>query len=205
MTIMPIRVHHAVLNLIRSWLPLAFGLTVMAGLIYVTVQQNYRQSANDPQIQLAEDIAAAVANGVKPADLTAGGNTDMAKSLATYLIVVDKTNKVLAANAELNGKTPTVPDGVLAGARQGTQERVTWQPANGVRSAIVAMAVPKGDGQVVVVGRSLREVEVRESQLTIMVLGSWIVAFFGSLAIVSFANLLKPKPEPTVVPPSVQT
>ena len=40
-----------------SWLPLAVASTGMCLLVYATVQQNYRQSLNDPQIQMAEDAA----------------------------------------------------------------------------------------------------------------------------------------------------
>ena len=40
-----------------KWLPLGVAVTLVCALIYATVQQNYRQSANDPQIQMAEDAA----------------------------------------------------------------------------------------------------------------------------------------------------
>lgn len=43
-----------------AWLPLAVAITGICLLVYATVQQNYRQSLNDPQIQMAESIAASV-------------------------------------------------------------------------------------------------------------------------------------------------
>ena len=43
-----------------SWLPLAVAIIIMSGLVYVVAQQNYRLTANDPQIQIAQDIAAAL-------------------------------------------------------------------------------------------------------------------------------------------------
>jgi hypothetical protein len=46
-------------NTFLRWLPLAVAITILAGLVYATVQQSLRQGANDPQIQLAEDTAAA--------------------------------------------------------------------------------------------------------------------------------------------------
>ena len=42
---------------------MAVIITGLSGLIYATVQQNIRQSADDPQIQMAEDTAAQLANG----------------------------------------------------------------------------------------------------------------------------------------------
>jgi hypothetical protein len=48
---------------LKVWFVLAVVTTVLSGLIYLAVQQSYRQSANDPQIQMAEDGAAALENG----------------------------------------------------------------------------------------------------------------------------------------------
>ena len=47
----------------RVWLPFAVIVTAFCGLAYVTVQQALRQGANDPQIQMAEDAAAALDGG----------------------------------------------------------------------------------------------------------------------------------------------
>jgi hypothetical protein len=44
----------------------ALVLTIIFGTIYTIVQQNYRMSANDPQIQMAEDAANDLSNGVSP-------------------------------------------------------------------------------------------------------------------------------------------
>ena len=99
------------------WLPLAFCLTVLAGLVYAAVQQSYRQGANDPQIQMAEDAAAGW-------DRTAACNCcrldhcDMARSLAPFLIVYDEAGNVLAASMQLNGSVPAIPPGVLRAAEQ---------------------------------------------------------------------------------------
>ena len=50
-------------NILRYWLPLAAVTTLLCGLIYLAVQQSLRWGANDPQIQMAEDAAAALAAG----------------------------------------------------------------------------------------------------------------------------------------------
>ena len=46
-------------------LPMAI-VTVLILLIYASVQQCYRTAANDPQIQMAGDIAAKLRKGVSP-------------------------------------------------------------------------------------------------------------------------------------------
>lgn len=179
-------------TMIKWWLPLAFVVTVMAGLVYATVQQSYRQTANDPQIQLAEDIADALTNGVDPKSLVGTGKLDMAKSLSTFLIVVDNNNVILADNVQLNSKTPTVPAGAIAVARQHGQNRITWQPQADIRHAIVLQRV-KPNNQVVIVGRSLREVEQRESDLTAMVFLAWAASLAGSLVLVWFGQAITAK------------
>lgn len=74
------------LKALLSWLPLAAAIVVMSGLIYVAVQQNYRMSANDPQIQVAEDIAAAIDQGTPPDSIVSPNPTvDLSSTLATFV------------------------------------------------------------------------------------------------------------------------
>lgn len=193
---------HLAVTLWKSWLPLAFGLTVTIGFVHLAVQQSYRQDAYDPQIELVESVGAALSSGVKATDLLGEAPpTDIAKTLTTFLAVVDKDDKLVASNAKLNGQSPVMPSGLLVAARQGATERSTWEPQAGVRQAVVALAVPNGDGQVVVVGRSLREVDLRISQLTALTLFAWVVAIFGSLAIASLTILMKRKTEASPAKP----
>ena len=42
-------------SILVVWLAIAAATTVVCGLVYLSVQQVMRQSANDPQIQIAED------------------------------------------------------------------------------------------------------------------------------------------------------
>lgn len=175
--------HHTIADGVMSWLPLAFAITALAGLVYVSAQQVYRQSANDPQIQLAEDIAAAITSNVDPKSIVSGGKFEMAKSLSPFVIIFDKANNVIATNVQLDGQTPKPPAGVLNEARTKGENRLTWQPKAGVRSATVSVAVKNHQGEVVMVGRSLREVENRVAQLISMVMGVWIIAMIGTLVL----------------------
>ena len=69
---------HTPVKIFLKWLPLACLATFLAGLGYVAVQQSYRQSANDPQIQMSEDISAALASGAPVQALVSPVKVNMA-------------------------------------------------------------------------------------------------------------------------------
>jgi hypothetical protein len=153
---------------------LAAMVTVIAGTIYSTVQQAYREGANDPQIEAADTIADLLNQGA-PADAIVGqsGNVDMAKSLSLFIMIFDKDGKAIASSGKLNDNIPTPPSGVFDYLKKHTEERFTWQPEKGTRIAAVIKKVSDDKGYVLV-GRNLREVEMRERNLTIMVGIAWV-------------------------------
>ncbi len=150
---------------IRAFLVAAAVSGVLCLLVAVSVQQALRQGANDPQIQLAEDIAAALGRGAAPTGVVPPGTIDAKTSLATFAEVFDASGKALTANVQIDGKTPPPPAGVLASVAARGEDRVTWQTPGGERFAAVVApyASPSGSGTVLV-ARSLREVEARESK-----------------------------------------
>jgi hypothetical protein len=163
------------------WFPTALGITILSALVYLAVQQSYRQSANDPQIQLAEDAAAQLEAGQQPETLVGAGKVEIDRSLSTFLIIYDDAGQPLASSARLNGNIPTLPAGVFSSVRQSGEERLTWQPQEGVRSATVITHFGGSHPGFVLAGRSLREVEKREAQLTQFVGFAWLAALAGSL------------------------
>jgi hypothetical protein len=146
------------------------------------VQQNYRQSFNDPQIQMAEDMASAIGEGQTPEKLGQKELVDLRNSIAPWIAIYDATYNVVDSNGLLEGKPPKVPQGVLDAAKanagkdtdQPYENRVTWQPEKGVRHALVVVYVPTKD-MYVVAGRNLREVEKREDQLSTYVVIAWLL------------------------------
>src|SRR5512138_1801262 len=150
-----------VMNVLRVWLPLAIAVTGMCGLAFGLVQQVLRQGANDPQIQMAEDAAAALNGGASTESLIPKQPVDIARSLAPFVLVYDMSGKPLAGAGLLDGKLPDYPVGALEASKDGGENRVTWQPQPGVR--IASIVVPDKVGYVVA-GRSLREVEKREDR-----------------------------------------
>ncbi len=160
------------------FVPSAAVATITCGLAYAAVQQDLRLGADDPQIQLAEDAAAALDAGAVPASVVGATKVDVATSLAPFVVVFDDSGAVLATDGELDGNDPVPPLGVLESARLHPPDRVTWQPRPGVRVATVT--VPLGAGTVLA-GRSLREVERREDVVLVIAAGAWLVSL-GALA-----------------------
>jgi hypothetical protein len=171
-------------------LPLTIAVTVIAGLIFLTAQQVLRMTANDPQIQLAEDSAAAFTAGQDPQNVIPKTTVDMATSLSPFVEVLADSGTPLAASVQLHGKVPTIPPGVLESARQSGEERVTWQPEPGVRSAAVIVRSTGVHAGFVIAGRSLREVEQRVDRLTLMVALAWGVAMLGIATSVALSEYL---------------
>jgi hypothetical protein len=146
------------------WLGVASALVVVFGTIYVVTQQSQRLAANYPQIQLAEDVASSLDRGMSPYDVVQG-YIDMRHSLAPFMIIYDKKAQTIAGSGYLDNKTPTVPYGVLAAANGKDYHSVTWQPADDVRVAAVAVAAKN---YYVLSGRNMKEVERSESRTAVL-------------------------------------
>ncbi len=181
------------------WLPVAIATTGLCLLTYVAVQQVYRQTLNDPQIQIAEDAAAVLAGGAVPASLVERGKPliDISKSLSPWIAVYDVSGKALESSAVLDGAPPQPPLGVFNAARTGQgkdttrsrENRVTWQPRVEVRSAIVVVYVPETE-QYVVSGRSMRESERRVGEMSFMVFFAWLAFLGTTFFVIGFARRL---------------
>jgi hypothetical protein len=158
----------------------ALVLTALAtGLaLYAIPQQVLRQGANDPQIAMADDLAARLERGIAPAEAVPAGPVDMARSLSAFVIAYDDQGRPLASQAQLNGTAPAPPKGVFDYVRQHGEERLSWQPAIGsghsVRIAAVIQRVGGPHPGFVLAGRNMREVEAREEQVGQMAGLTWI-------------------------------
>ena len=168
-------------SILRIWIPIAVASSFLSAVIYLTVQQNYRQNVNDPQIQMAEDLALLLQNGKSPQDIIGQTQVDLNKSLQTFIIIYNELGKPLVSQAVLDGRIPTPPVGVFTYTREKKEDRLTWEPKVGVREAAVLVRFDGANPGYVLVGRSLREVEQRESQLTMHVGLGLLATLIGSL------------------------
>lgn len=181
--------------LVRIWVPIATAVSILSIALYVSVQQNYRASLNDPQIQMAEDGAAILAAGGVPDDVVprVPRRLDVASSLAPWIAVYDASSTPLEASAVLNAAPPAVPLSMLERARGSTSSdaarplsiRAMWEPQEGVRQALVVAWEPKSQ-RYVVAGRNASEVEYRIWQLQLIIGLGW----FMTLVITLFAAWL---------------
>jgi len=165
-------VHPLFVRALALWVPVAVAVTGLSAVVYGAVQQDLRQGANDPQIQMAEDAAARLNAGVAPNTVVLSDQVELSGSLSSYVMVFDAENRLIASSAQLNGQAPPFPPSVFESARSRGQDRITWQPAAGIRSAVVVQPWRSG---FVVVGRSLRLVEERIGQIFLLTGLAWLV------------------------------
>ncbi|MEP6758697.1 MAG: hypothetical protein ABJB55_05840 [Actinomycetota bacterium] len=166
-------------RVLAVWLPVAGATTVLAFTAYGAVQQVQRTDADDPQVQLARDAAAAIGAGADPSSVATGPTVDVETSLAPWIAVYGADGTPIASTGAFQGKAPEVPTTVLSDARDG-ERSFSWEPRDGLRFATVA--VPVGDGSVVVAARSLAEVERRESR-TLQIAAVGLLAALAAAAI----------------------
>ena len=163
-----------ILGLLPSFLPLALAITLTFGVFYVTVQQNYRMSANDPQIQIAEDIASQLEKGAPPQYFIPQVKIDISKSLGSFIMIFDGKGNLTASSGVIDNKALQLPQGVFNTTKQKGETRFTWQPQNNTRIALVVKYYNKPKEGFIAIGRSLREVEQREDNLTKIIFVGWI-------------------------------
>jgi hypothetical protein len=168
-------------SILKAWLPFAVTITAFCLLIYASVQQAYRQGADDPQIQMANDAVAALSNGHRADLLLPSTKISIANSLAPFLIFYDRFGNEVASSALLDEASPALPDGVLESTKQLGENRISWQPRHDVRIATVIVSYPDG---FVLAGRNMREVEQREAQASTFAGLTWILAMLGTLAVI---------------------
>jgi hypothetical protein len=171
-----------------AWLTLAALASAVSLLVYVVAQQTWRTTANDPQIQLARDAAAALAAGRAADSVVPRDTVDMERSLAPFLIVFDANGQVLAASATLRGHVPGVPKGVRDYARARGEDRISWQPIGGVRIASVIVSYSGSQSGYVLAGRSLEETENRITQFGNLIALAWIATLVGLFVVVAAGN-----------------
>ena len=188
---MKFKVLFKILYMKRSFLVLylfaAGVLSLILLLLYACVQQVYRQTANDPQIQVAWDIREHMRMGLPVDAYFRSDSADLSGSLALFAVLYNSEGKPIRSSARLDGNLPQVPAGVLDFVKTNGEERVTWQPRPGVRMAMVLLRAEPLSLGIIAVGRSLREVEVRENNLRSMVGLGWLLVM-GLLAVAALVQ-----------------
>lgn len=173
---MPETVCRCILN--RMWVHrtvfavAAYVLFALAlGTVYFVVQHDGRNAVEDGPRAL---LSAADTSG-QPHHL------DLSGYQGVFWMRYDAGDRPTGGNGYLHGALAAVPRGVLDDARRNGEDAVTWQPAEGLRFAIVAQ--PQRGGDVVVAGQSLQRTELRASQTLIVI----VLALIGGLVVAGAA------------------
>jgi len=178
------------LEVLKHWMPIAAVATILSALVYAAVQQDLRLSANDPQIQMAEDAAVQLARGMPPATVIPDGPVDIGRSLAPFLVVYNDQGAPVASSGKLQGQIPDLPTGVLDYVRTSGEDRITWQPVPEVRLASVVVHYQGVQSGFVLAARSLREIEKREDEVELEAGLAWLACLAASLVLVALAEWL---------------
>jgi hypothetical protein len=154
---------------------LGLVVTMLGGLGYVVAQQVVRHAADHPQMEMARTAVSRLDAGASPYSMLPKTAVDLGRSQNEdpYVIVVGTDGQVLASSVTLGGVAIVPPSGVFDFVRSHGEDTISWQPAPGVRSAIVVDAFDAG---FVVAGRSLKSTEDLESSLLWWAAAAWAVA-----------------------------
>lgn len=146
-------------------LVLALILTLWGFPAAMTLQGVMRGAADQPQIQMAQNYASAIASGKLAEDAIPTGHLDLATSLEPFTILYSADGKPLRSSGYLDEAVPTPPTGVFDYLRTHPTDKFTWQPRPGLRIAAVAQRIDGAKPGFILVGRSLTLVQQQENQL----------------------------------------
>lgn len=163
-------------------------VTFMCGVVLFAVAYTHKELANDPQISLAKDTVHALEKGRSTNNLLPDLIIELENGQSLYGVIYDDNLKPISYSATLEGKPPVPPKGVFEHAKQSGSNTVTWQPKDGIRSAIV---VARYDGirkGYVMFGRSVEAAESRIMWFAKAISAIWAASV---LAIIVSLNLAR--------------
>lgn len=178
---------------LRLWFILAVALTLVCGILYIAVQQNYRLTANDPQVAMANDAANAIDNGTDPKSLITGPQMEISNSLSPFMIIYNGQGEPVASGAVISGMIPKLPSGVFAFVNTHGEDIISWQPGSGIRMAMVIKRTRGNNLFFVAAGRSLRTTEERIAMLGKQVAFGWVCSLIILFFTVWISKLLSKK------------
>jgi hypothetical protein len=110
--------------------------------------------------------------------------------LSHFMIVFDDAGEVKGSSGDLHGEVPKLADGILDYTRQYGEDRISWQPENGVQVAAAIVRYEGLENGFVLVGRSLREVEQNIIKIKLLCETALVAILVISLVAVVFCELL---------------
>ncbi|HMQ02101.1 MAG TPA: hypothetical protein PKD79_03470 [Candidatus Doudnabacteria bacterium] len=182
---------HEVLERYRAiaiFLTLAVVISVLFVSICYSARTVMRQAANDPQIEVTDQVTNIVRQGV-PIDAIVSGaeQIDMASSKALFVMIFDNNRTLVGSSAQLEGEAPTAPSEAFDKAGTQADYRFDWEPRPGVKVAAIMKQID--DDAYVLAGRSLAEFETRTQTLKAPLWIGWAISMLLALLL---AALVRP-------------
>jgi hypothetical protein len=146
---------------IKRFLSFSIFVAAMVIFTYVIAQNILRSEADDPQIQMAEEVSFLLNHNAPMGPLVPEIGVELSESLKTFIQIYDEKGSLLDGNATMNGISPKIPKDVLSYAKEHEENRLTWRLESGVRIAAVISHYGGQNPGYAVAGRSLRETENR--------------------------------------------
>ncbi|HZZ99716.1 MAG TPA: hypothetical protein VFK07_03345 [Candidatus Paceibacterota bacterium] len=176
---------------LRTFIPLAVAITIMAGLVYWTVQQDLRQTTNDELVQIALDFTNQLSQGTSVGSFDPSVQSDIETSLAPFVLIYDAQGHPLTGSGLLDGSVPSLPAGVFDYAKDHSEDRFTWQPKDDIREAMVVRYYTSSSSSgFVAVGHSLQETERHENKLGWQILIGWLIALVASFIATALMEII---------------
>lgn len=170
----------------------ALFVTALAVVLSVSHQQGWRMGADRKPAALVATVQSRLDHGDAPESILAGPREEIAtanwlRSTHPFAVVYDASGSPLAGDATYHGSLPQPPHGIFIYLREHGSHKVTWQPAPGVRIALVGKHLP--DGRFILAGQSLLRSEDRTSRFDGHLLRVWVGMIAAILVVTVLSRL----------------
>jgi hypothetical protein len=173
-------------HVLKIWVPIAWVITLLCGLLFCSLQFLVRSEADTSQIQYAQDIATSLYNNETPS-VNLSNSVDIEKSIAPFVVLYNSNGVPVDGTGKLAGNLPNLPSGVLQETRKRTEHRLTWQPNGTTRiAAVIRYYQNDKHAGYVLAGKNLRETEQAINSLLILISSVWAFALISSLVLLAF-------------------
>ncbi len=175
------------------------ALVALVSVLFISICYSartvFRQQANDPQIEVTEQVAGIVRQGV-PIDaiVSSAEQIDLNSSKALFVMIFDNERSLAGSSAQLNGEAPSVPSEVFDKTNEMGEYRFDFEPSENLKFAGVMKKID--DSAYVLAGRSLSEMETRAAALEQPLWIGWIISVLLSLLLTA---LLRPSTNIAIV------
>lgn len=181
------------MQLLWRALPFIVLISVLSATVYVVTLQYYRQTLDDPQVQVSLDVSLRLEAGADPKQYIPSQKHDLARSLSTFVSIYDGNQTLIGSSGLLEGSPVTPGSEYFNRARETGVHRFSWAPRSDVRIAAVMRHVTfASTSSYVLVGRTVRETEGRMATMGVIVFVGWITTLCATVAAIALSrrNLL---------------